>query len=71
MLSRAQLCVRAFLGALLNIAPCRSFLHPSLVIDLFVTPPIKLKQGQKIGGKVQKINHGNNFYNGPIKNTEQ
>jgi hypothetical protein len=26
---------------------------------LFVTPPIKLKLGQKIGGKVRKTKHGN------------
>jgi hypothetical protein len=27
------------------------FSHPSLVIHSFATPPIKLKQGQQIGGR--------------------
>jgi hypothetical protein len=33
------------------------FLHPSLVIDVFATPIIKLKRGQQIGGKLLIANH--------------
>jgi hypothetical protein len=51
MFNTTRLCVRA-LPVALSISPCQSFLHPSLVIYLFVTPPVKLNLGQEIGGKV-------------------
>jgi len=33
------------------------FLHPSLVMYSFATPPIKLKRGQQIGGELLITNH--------------
>jgi hypothetical protein len=37
------------------------FSHPSLVMYSFVTPPIKLKLGQQIGGGLLIVNHLDHF----------
>jgi hypothetical protein len=39
------------------VTPEISFSHPSLVIYLFATPPIKLKLGQQIHGGLLTANH--------------
>jgi hypothetical protein len=36
----------------LSMQPCKKFSHPSLIIYFIPTPPIKLKLGLQIGGRL-------------------
>jgi hypothetical protein len=52
--------------------PLQEYLsHPSLVIYFFTTPPIKLKLGLQIGGRLLIANHLDHHCGWPIRNREQ